>query len=175
MGFNDWINFEPAPMALDQRLEEIDTEAKTTLAAEIQNRVRGRVDPGIDLKSAQKAQKIRVREAGGSIVIDEEDQDAVLRGGLAPQRDISEARAGGMADLFTMSSGVPEASRAPDGSNRLVFRSVASEDLFAHQEQDEQNRVIEETVTETIRMGIVEAVEKATSEVERRYPEDKLK
>lgn len=175
MGFNDWIRFEPAPMALDQRVQEIDQEAKSILAEEIQTRVRGRVDPGIDLKSARRAQKIRVRAANGEIIIDEEDQDAVLRGGMAPQRDISETRAGGVADLFTMSSGVPESVRAPDGSNKLVFRSISAEQLFAQQGQDEQNRVVQETVTETVRMGIVDAVEKATSEAEKRYPEDKLK
>jgi hypothetical protein len=176
MGFNDWIKFDSAPMALDHRLSEIDEEAKTGLAAEIQTRVRGRIDPGIDLKSARRAQKVRVKAEGGNIVIDEMDQDAVLRQqGNQPQRDISEARAGGVADLFTMSSGVPEAVRAPDGSNRMVFRSVHAEQLFGQQEQDEQNRVVEQTVTETVRAGIVNAFEKATGEVERRYPEDKLK
>lgn len=175
MGFNDWIHVDSSPMALDQRSTEIDQEAKTTLANQIQSRVRGRVDPGIDLKSARRAQKIRVQAKDGSIVIDEEDQSAVLSGGTAPQRDISETRAGGIADLFSMSSGVPEVTRAPDGSNRMVFREIAAEQLFAQQGQDEQNRVVEETVTETVRMGIVGAFDDATKKVEQRYPEDKIK
>lgn len=175
MGFNDWINIESSPMALDNRLSEIDEEAKNVLAGEIQTRVRGRVDPGIDLKSARRAQKIRAQASGGQIIIDEEDQAAVLRGGSAPQRDISEARAGGMADLFTMSSGVPDMARAQDGSNQMVFRTIAAKDLFAKQEQDEQNRVVQNTVTDTIRSGIVDAFDEATKKIEQRYPEDKLR
>lgn len=174
MGFNDSIYIDPAPMALDQRSEEIDQEAKSSLANQIQSRVRGRVDPGIDLKSARRAQKIRVKENDGNIIIDEEDQSSVLNGGAAPQRDISETRAGGIADLFSMSSGVPEIARAPDGSNRMVFREIAAEQLFAQQGQDEQDRVVEETVTETVRMGIVSAFDDATKKVEQRYPEDKI-
>ena len=175
MGFNDWIQIEPAPMALDARLTEIDKEAKEKLASEIQARVRGRVDPGIDLKDARRAQRIRVVENGGSIVIDEHDQDAVLRGGMAPQQDISQASAGGVASLFTMGTGVPEVDRAPDGTRRLAFRTVNESELFAAQEQKEQDRSVQETVTETLRMGIVDAVEDAVATVERRYPEDKFK
>jgi hypothetical protein len=175
MGFNDWIRIDPAPMALDARLSEIDTEAKEKLASEIQTRIRGRVDPGIDLKSARRAQRVRAMEKGGSIVIDEHDQDAVLRGGMAPQRDISQARAGSVADLFTMGTGVPQVEEAPDGTRRMVFRTIDENQLFAAQEQKEQDRAVQETVTETLRMGIVDAVEEAAAAVERRYPEDKFK
>jgi len=52
---------------------------------------------------------------------------------------------------------------------------VAAEDLFNIQKQNEQNRMVEETVTETLRMGIVDAFEDAATEVDRRHPEDKLK
>lgn len=172
MGFNDWIRITPAPMALDARLDEIDNEAKSSLARDIQTRLRGRIDPGIDLSSARRAQTVRVTAKGGSLVIDEQDQGSVLRGGM-PQRDISKVSASGIADLFTMSSGVPEVERDPDGSNRLVFRTISADRLFAEQEQGEQNRVVQETVTETLRMGIVDSYETAVSEVERRYPEDR--
>jgi len=157
------------------RLSEVDEDAKNRLAEMVQQRLRGKIDPGIDLKSAKRSQGVRVTAKGSRLVIDEKDQAAVLRGGMQPQRDISESRAGGMADLFTMSSGVPQAVRNPDGTTTLAFRSVAAEDLFNIQKQNEQNRMVEETVTETLRMGIVDAFEDAATEVDRRHPEDKLK
>ena len=175
MGFNDWIRIDPAPMALDARLNDIDEEAKADLAAQIQTNLRGRIDPGIDLKSARRAQAVRATAKGGQIIIDEHDQDSVLRGGMEPQRDISQAQAGGAADLFTMSSGVPQIETRADGTRRMVFRTIAAKDVFAQQAKKEQDRTVENTVTETVRNGVVDAFQDAAKNLDRQHPEEKIK
>lgn len=175
MGFNDWIRIDPAPMALDARLNDIDEEAKADLAAQIQTRLRGRIDPGIDLKSARRAQSVRATAKGGQIIIDEHDQASVLRGGMEPQRDISQVKAGGAADLFQMSSGIPQIELGHDGARRMVFRTIAAEDVFAKQEQKEQERTVEQTVTETVRDELVNSFQDAAKNLERQHPEDKIK
>lgn len=174
MGFGDLIYITPAPMAIDRRQAEVEELAKIELAGDIQTRLRGRIDPGIDLMSARRAQSVRVAARGGSIVIDENDQAAVLRGGARPQQPRVRPQAEGIEDLFTASSGVPAATRGPDGSTRLVFRTISAGALFGQQRQVEQDGMVEATVTEALHAGIVDAFENATSEVERRYPEDKI-
>jgi hypothetical protein len=56
----------------------------------------------------------------------------------------------------------------------MVFRTIDASKMFGQQEQDEQDRVVEQTVTETVRAGIVDSYEEATHLVEQRYPEDKF-
>lgn len=174
MGFSDMIYIDPAPSALDRHAEEVEQRAKAKLAAGIQARLRANVNPGIDLSSARRAQSIRVAERGGSIVIDESDQAAVLSGGAPRRQSRVQPQAEGIESLFKPSSGVPVAKREPDGSTRLVFRTISAGQLFGQQRQFEQDRMVEATVTETLRMGLVDAFEAAGSEIESMYPEDEV-
>jgi hypothetical protein len=162
MKFNDWINIAPVSMATDAHLEEVDQDMKGELASQIQDRVRNQIDPGIDLRSARRVHSVRSVAEGGRIVISERKDVG------APQD--GEAKQGGIEDLFTISSGIPKVM-----GNQLVFNSIKESELFVHKTQEDQDLSVEHVVTETIRMGLVDAHTKAVQDVENRYPQEKVK
>lgn len=172
MGFNDWIYVEPVPMAHEGREEEIDLLMKERLATDIQRNLRGRVDPGVDLKSALQAQSVRVRSSGGQIIIDEHDQAAVLTGG---QSNIPGAPASqGIESLFKLGTGIPTIETGAGGERRLAFRTVDAKKMFTEMAEAGRDTMVEGTVEESLRMNMVDAFEESFDTVRRRYPsEDK--
>mgnify|MGYP000688443241 CR=1 FL=1 len=165
MNISSWISFEPG--SGDEKSEEIDSLAKSRLAAQIQTRLRNQVDPGIDLQSARRAQSIQAREADGQIVISEDDQAKLFSGGQEQGEDDSEPPAGNLDDLFKPGSGVPESVSNPDGSTQLVFRSIKAADVFGEQTKLRRSEATEHAISDALRNGVVDAIENATDEVER--------
>lgn len=164
MGFNDWIYIEPAPMNGVDRFEDVDAEAKRTLASAIEQRIKTRVDPGVDLNAAQRAQSITARQEDGQIVIDEDDRAGVLRGSPSVSKPSSRTD---LDDLFQMSSGVPTVGQDAAGNRKLIFRAVDESKLF-NLGTSEQDETVEVAVTDALRMGIVDAFEGAVTTVNRR-------
>lgn len=176
-GFNDWIHIQPTPMGIDSYPEELDRRVQVKLAEQIGTRLRTRLDPGIDPKAANRAQAVRSRVDGNRIVIDSRDQlDAVTRAG---DNDDSGSDGRGLDvedidDLFNLSSGVPQIDTDPDGNERLVFRRVSSMEKLGLPE-DEQDRIVDQAVTEVLQGGIVEAFEEASQGVEDEHPAERVK
>jgi len=171
MDISSWITFEPGGAAIEKS-DEIDQIAQTKLAQDIQQRLRNQVDPGIDLKSARRAQAIRVQANGGQLVIDEEDQDKLFGGGVAQaEEDDAQPQAGNLDDLFRPGSGVPESVTQQDGSTQLVFRSIKAKDLFGSQVTARRSEMVERVVANVLQSEVVDAVEDAMGQVDRLYPE----
>ena len=171
MGFNDWFIFESVPMAAEARFDEVDALAKDELAEKIQSRLRTQVDPGLDIKAAGRAQRIRVRSEKGQIIIDENDQLAVLTGGMSGRKqEEQKQKRSTLLSLFEPSDGVPIPVVGPDGRREFAFRVVKEEQLFKTA-SDARDQMAEEIVTETLQGGIVDAYERAIKTVNDRYPE----
>ena len=164
MGFNDWIQFDPAPMAALENEEEVSELAMGTLAKEVQQRLRSTLDPGINLQSAVRAQSVRVTAEGDQLVIDQEDQADVLGG--APkeaEEEGSDLEVTNVEQLFEMGSGVPKVV-----NGKLTYRTVSTETLFGDQKRQEQERVVEQTTVDVLRTGLVDAYEDAIGTITRR-------
>jgi hypothetical protein len=158
-------------VGIDRR-DEVTENARQRLARDVQLRLRGRVDFGLEPRAAQRAQAIRVTSEGNRLVIDESDQAAVLGAAAGTLRESDPSAVANMDELFKQGSGVPRMSTGKDGKPRLVFRSIAARDLFEGQRQRETDSSVEQTVTDTLRTGIVDAYEGAFAEVERLHPGD---
>ncbi len=169
-GFNDWIFFGPKDTAGVARLDEVDAEARTILAGNLQTRLRGRIDPGIDVAAALRAQAVRVTSEGDRMVIDSEDQGAVLAASSEMVAGELGDEAGSVEELFAPGSGVPSAAQGADGETKLTFRTISLAALFGEQKQQEQDRVVEQTTTDVLRNGVVDAYDQATATVNRRHP-----
>jgi len=161
VGFNDWINITPASMASDARMVEVDKAAKNELAEQIQTKVRNQINPGIDIRSAKKVHSVRASEEGGRIVITDKP---------GPMDAPKDSGPGGIEDLFSMGSGIPQVRQG-----KMEFRTIQDDQLWTRQSQDEQDQSVRQTVTDTVRMGIVDAHTKAVKDVENRYPQEKNK
>lgn len=171
MGFNDWINIEPVSAGPEQRFEEIDSIAKDKLAEQVEGRLKGRIHQGLDTEASRRSQSIRSFADGGRIVIDYKDRGDALTG-EAKEKKGNRSSPKGLQDLFEPSSGVPEVVTGPDGQTSLAYRTIDYDKLFSEQYQNEQDQAVERTVTETLRMGMVESMEDATDEVKQKHPED---
>ena len=164
MGFNDWIQFDPAPMAALENEGEVSELAMGTLAKEVQQRLRSTLDPGIGLQSAIRAQSVRVAAEGDQLVIDQEDQAEVLGGAPKEAEDEgADLEVTNMEQLFEMGSGVP---RVING--KLTYRTVSTDVMFGDQKRQEQERVVEQTTVDVMRTGLVDAFEDAIQTVSRR-------
>ena len=170
MNISKWITFEVDARG-GEKSDEVESFAQSKLAKDVQTRLRNQADPGIDLKSARRAQAIRARAEGGQIIIDEEDQAEIIHGKKEQEESDSEPPASNLDDLFRPGSGVPEAVNQPDGTTKLVFRSIRAEDLFSQQIKGRRSEMVEQTVSNTLRTGTVEAIEEGFREMERLYPE----
>lgn len=168
-GFNDWIYFAPKPQASVDRWDEVDAAAREKLARDLQTRLRGRLDPGIGAAAAQRAQAVRVQSEGDRLVIDQADQGDVLGASSEMVAAVGE-EVKSVDQLFELGSGVPSAVQGPGGETKMVFRTVSLETLFGEQKQDEQDLVVEQTTTDVLRGGIVDAYEEAMNDVARRHP-----
>ena len=170
-GFNDWVYFEPASVAGIDSANEVDALARENLARRTQEALRSRIDPGISLRDARRAQAVRVRSEGDRLVIDQDDQADVLDAASGmTKEEPDDTVASTVEQLFETSSGVPKAVVGSDGQERLAFRSISIESLFGAQRQTTQDQAIEQSVTENLRTNIVDAYEDAVSEVGRRHP-----
>lgn len=164
MGFNDWINFEPAPMSAYDRLEAVDQLTREKVAGRLQSALRTTVDVGVDLHAAVRAQKIRVVADESRFVVDSEDQGDVL---LNEERELEPGDPNEVDDvdeLFKMSDGVPSVGK--DG--RLVYRSITPAALLGEQQREAREQQLEQTVTETIRNSFIESFEDAMQEIDRK-------
>jgi len=157
-GFNDWINITPAPMAADVKAVEVDKATRAELAVQIQSRVRNQMDPGVDLRGSRKVHAVRAVEEAGRIVISDQG---------APSSSDDDGE-GGIEDLFKMGSGIPEIA-----GGRMTFRTIKDEQLWTRKSQDEQDQSVRQAITDTLRMGLVDANTKAVKDVENRYPQEK--
>jgi hypothetical protein len=170
-GFNDWIFFSPKGSPALEHSREVDAQARETLARDLQTRLRGRIDPGISAAAAVRAQAIRVQSEGDRLVIDQEDQGAVLAASAGMVAGDNGQEASSIEQLFELSSGIPSAVQEQDGGTRLIFRTITLESLLGDQRVNERDLLVEQTTTETLRSGIVGAIEEAVTDVARRHPE----
>lgn len=170
VGFNDWIRIDPAQMTALDRFDEVDAIARENLAKELQTRLRTTIDPGISLRAAQRAQAVRVASEGNRLVIDSEDQAEVLGASSETVEEPSDPNIVTNVDqLFELSSGVPS---IVDG--KLVYRMISPSALLGKQQQEnERDRIIEQTTTETLRINIADAFDDATRDVRNRNPGDR--
>lgn len=167
-GFNDWIFFGPKDNAGVARLDEVDAEARKSLASNLQTRLRGRIDPGVDVASALRAQAVRVTSDGDRMVIDSEDQGAVLAASSEMVAGDTGDQAGSVEELFAPGSGIPSASQGSDGETKMTFRTISLAALFGEQKQMEQDRIVEQTTTDVLQNGVVDAYDEASATVNRR-------
>lgn len=170
----DWVFFEPSSMSALDQFDEVDEAARGILARETEVRLRGKLDPGADLKNAHRSQAVRVQSEGGRLVISSEDPGEVLQAAAESSRGgAADNEAAGIEGLFEMSSGIPSVRQGADGKTQLVFKTISMENLFGAQKQVQQDARVEETVTEVVRAGIVDAYDESIKETTRRYPQPK--
>jgi hypothetical protein len=162
MGFNDFISFEPAPMSAFDRLEEVDSLAREKIALRLQEGLRTTIDPGVDLKSAMRAQKIRVTSEEGRLVVHQEDQAAIIGGGDGDHGSDSDPNTvTNFDELFEPSSGVP--SIGPDG--RLIYRTVSPAVMLGEQRAEADQMMADQTVNEILSNNLVDAYDDAFREI----------
>jgi hypothetical protein len=170
---NSWIGINLRSSAAFDKSEEVQGLIDKNLAQQIERNIRTRVDPGINKKAAIVAEGVKVKSEDGQFVIYSESQGDVLR---AASKQFAESSggidAGSMEDLFSQSSGVPEAEDGPDGT-KLVFKRISVEKLLGEQRENAQKHMTEQAVTETVRNGIVDAYDQAFAEIDRRHPTSK--
>ena len=165
MGFNDWIYLVLEPHPLTHRQGEVEQAIRGDLARALETRLRGRVDQGIDLRSAERAQAVRVRSEGNRLVIDEGADHGVVRA-RAPHAQENRTQ---LDDLYHTSLAPPEVIE--DG--RVVFRTIAEEDLFgAHAWQDE---IVDRTAQDVVMTELVDAFDRASKKVALEHPGDRLR
>jgi hypothetical protein len=169
-GFNDWIYFEPAATSTVEYFDEVDKVAKEDLARQIQTKLRGRIDRGTTRKEAQRAQSIQAKESDGDIVIDEKDQAEVLGEDAAPIPEPEAKEEQGIDDLFSPGTGVPSVVTGRDGSQQAAFRVIEEKDLFGGS-QRALDQTVEQTVTDVVQIGMLDAFEDAAKSVELQHPE----
>lgn len=170
-GFNDWIFFSPKGTSPLEHTAEVNDHARQTLARDLQTRLRGRIDPGIGIQGALRAQAVRVSADGDRLVIDQEDQGAVLAASSGMVDNDNGQEATSVEQLFEQGAGIPAATQDASGETKLVFRTITLESLLGNQRQNDQDLMVEQTTTEALRSGIVGAFEDASNEVSRRHPE----
>lgn len=168
MDIRNWITFEDGRQ--DDQDEGIAAAAQESLAKLVQQRLRAQIDPGIDLRSARRAQSISATYADGQITIGEDDQAKVLDGQQGEDLVDAEPPAGNLEDLFRPGSGVPESITGQDGSSTLVFRSISAANLFNHQVAGNRAETIERAITDTLRSNLVESIENSMREAKRHNP-----
>lgn len=173
MGFNDFVYFAELPASAVIRPDEVDEKMRERLAGTIQERLRARFDPGIDLGSNQ-TERPRVRVDAAQIVITRENDNAVLSD--QPQGNAEDGGDGGdedgaghQDDLFELGTGIPRWS-----GGKMTFRTITLDSLFGVT-QYEQDSAVEQIVTHTLQQGIVDATDGASEEVEWLYPIDKFR
>lgn len=168
MSFNldSWVNFNLRTSASFDRLEEVEKLTREKLATSIQRNIRTRVDPGIDRKSGVAAEAVKVKSDGNRFIIYAESHAEVL--GVMSKKDTTESQ--GVEDLFKTGSGVPDVQTRADGTTSLTFKKISLNNLFSEQKRSEQRHMNEQSVTETVRSGIVNAYEESFAEVDRRNP-----
>lgn len=171
--FDSWVNFNLRSSTVFSRNDEVEEFARGRLAEQVERNIRTQIDPGIDRKSGVAAGQVKVRAEDDRLVIYSDNPADVLRssskqvkGGANPNE------ASGVEELFKQSSGVPSVHTRPDGSTGLSFKQISVDNLFQEQRAQQQNERIEQSVTETVRSGIVGAYEDAWAEIARRHPED---
>jgi hypothetical protein len=170
---NSWIGINLRTSAAFDKVDEVQELIDKDLAKQIERNVRTRVDPGIDKKAALVAEAVKVKSEDGRFVIYAESQGDVLRASSKQvSKPSSSIDAGSMEDLFSQSSGVPEAEDGPDGT-KLVFKRISVEKLLGEQSDNAQKHMTEQAVTETVRNGIVDAYDNAFAEIDRRHPQGK--
>jgi len=166
MGFNDLILIEPVPMSALDRGDEIEEIARAKLADKLQRRLRTTLDPGHDLRSAVRAQAVRVVPDGERFVVSHEDQAAVVKPATAasstPPPDPNQVT--DIDQLFQPSSGVPS---VVDG--KLVYRTITPVILFGSHKEEAQAQLFEQTVTAVLREEVVNSYEEAIAEVSRQH------
>jgi len=169
MKVGDIVSVEPAPVPGIKRIDEVERSVRESLAKEVQRRLRGQVDFGLELNDAQRAQAIRVRARGNRLVIDEASSARVMRD---QQQGTDPTASDNINQLFEPSRGIPRMDVSRDGRPRLVFRSVQASRMFEEQNKKIRDDRVASTVTDAVREGIVDAYETALSDVNRRHPED---
>ena len=115
---------------------------------------------------------MRVKSEGDRFVIHAESHADVLR---ATSKQVTGDRqeADGVERLFEQSSGVPTIEKGADGSSKAVFNSIGLNKLFQEQKEAEQQHMIKQAVTETLRTGIVNAYQESMADIDREHPEEK--
>lgn len=159
MGFTDWFTISPKSHPLVDRHEEVTEAIHEDLAGRLQDKLRLRLDQGVDLRTAMQAQAVRVAAEGNRLVISEKKQEAVLKNG---------GKRVNFDDLFSLSSGVPEVL---DGG-RIAFRSMTDGELFNSQQW--RDDVVDRTVQELMQQDYVDVVEQAARKVALEHPTDKV-
>ncbi len=165
MGFNDWIYLVLESHPLTHRRDEVERAVGEDLARSLETRLRGRIDQGIDLRSAERAQAMRVRSEGNRLVIDEGNDHGIARGRAAEPQ----AKRTQLDDLYHTSMAAPEALE--DG--RVAFRAIAEEDLFGSQAW--QDEIVDRTAQDVLTAELVDAFDRATKKVALEHPGDRAR
>ena len=172
MGFNDWIYAQPTKLGSVSKPEEVEEEAKKRIAQKIQTKIRGTLDTGTLGSNARRAQAVRVQAEGNRLVIEEKDNGDILAGRQGKEKPKPPIKS--LEQLFQPSSGVPELVTNPDGTTQLAFRTVSANEILGAVSQKDIDGQIKSLVRSTLDNDLMTSFEEAVSEINKRYPEDKL-
>jgi len=170
--FNNWINVSVASSPSISEYKDVERLVDEKLATALERDLRLSFDPGIDRSAAAAAEGLRVKAEDGGFVIHAKSSNDVLR---ATSKQMSAGgrsavAAGGVDDLFSQSSGVPEAQNNPDGTTKLVYKTISTADLFREQKVAYRNFAAKQTIIESFRMNLGNAYNEAMDEVDRKNP-----
>lgn len=174
-GFDNWFNVALSASPSITNYKETESLVDAKLAAAIERDIRTTIDPGMYKDAAAAAEGVRVKAAEGGFTIYAKSHDDVLR---ATSKQVSKEspasiKASGVEDLFEQSSGVPQAETNPDGTTKLVYKTISIDALFSEQKEAAQKFAVDQAVTESVRMNIGKAYNEAAAEVERKHPGEK--
>ena len=170
MGFTDWVYTKPASAFLEFA-GEVEEKATTALAEHVQTALRTHLDPGIDLRAAQRVSGIRAAAEGNRIVITE--GDALANAGVKEAEKAAtpigrRSSSASIESLFTMSSGVPEVDQSGGGEG-VVFRRLREEALFGEEQVEEE--VVRGAVQSSVQQHLVDSFEGAMHQASNEHPE----
>lgn len=171
---SNWFNFDLKKSAPFEKQDEVLELVEKGLAKDVERAVRSRIDPGIDKKSATAAEAIKVKGEGGQLTIYAESHAEVLQATskMVSKSENSDLDAGSLDELFKPSSGVPGMERGADGKEKLVYRRIKLEKVFAEQKEQAQQQTIKQTVENTVSTQIGTRYEEALKEVANKNPEE---
>jgi hypothetical protein len=168
--FTNWINVSLETSPSINNYKEVESLVDGKIAEAVQRDIRTTVDTGSRAAGA-KAEGVRVKAEEGGFVIFAKSHDDVLR---ATSKQVgggkSAVEAGSMDDLFSQSSGVPEAKTGPGGTTKLVYKSISIGNLFKEQKEKARTFAIEQAVTQSVRMNLGNAYNEAMDEVDQKNP-----
>lgn len=144
-----FFDIDTLPSVWDVAAEDVIQIAMDNIAKDVQNKVRSRIDTGINTKAAIRARTITVRNESGQLIIK-----------TNPEKDTS-ANNASVDDLFHSSTKPPTVR-----GGKLIFRKLEEEQL-----QRRNVEIVRHSIMESMSLNFSDHLQRAVRQVKSENPE----